>query len=176
MMESSNIGTAQIAGQIGADPQQASSSKAWASWARSSRTCLSAARTLTIPKANWDLFATMTVGFGHGIAVTPLHLALGYATLYNGGIYRPATLLKVGRAIRSPRAGGCSARNQLQDARLAPPRRHQRHRQEGERHRLPRRGKTGTAEKIIGGRYSKAAVVTTSPACSRWTSRAMRWW
>jgi cell division protein FtsI (penicillin-binding protein 3) len=37
----------------------------------------------------------MTVGYGHGIAVTPLHLASGYATLFNGGIYRPATLLKV---------------------------------------------------------------------------------
>ena len=39
----------------------------------------------------------MTVGFGHGIAVTPLHLATGYATLFNGGIYRPATILKVDR-------------------------------------------------------------------------------
>ena len=27
--------------------------------------------------------------------MTPLHLAIGYATLLNGGIYRPATILKV---------------------------------------------------------------------------------
>jgi cell division protein FtsI (penicillin-binding protein 3) len=53
-------------------------------------------RTLT-PGANWGEAATMTVGFGHGIAVTPLHLASGYATLLNGGIWRPATLLKTGR-------------------------------------------------------------------------------
>ena len=46
----------------------------------------------------------MTVGYGHGIAVTPLHLATGYATLFNGGIYRPATLLKVDR--RHPPAKG----------------------------------------------------------------------
>jgi cell division protein FtsI (penicillin-binding protein 3) len=39
----------------------------------------------------------MTVGFGHGIAVTPLHLASGYATLLNGGVWRPATLLKHGK-------------------------------------------------------------------------------
>ncbi len=39
----------------------------------------------------------MTVGYGHGIAVTPMHLASGYAVLFNGGIYRPATLLKVDR-------------------------------------------------------------------------------
>jgi cell division protein FtsI (penicillin-binding protein 3) len=52
-------------------------------------------RTLT-PGNNWGDIATMTVGYGHGIAVTPLHLASGYATLFNGGIYRPPTLLKVG--------------------------------------------------------------------------------
>jgi cell division protein FtsI (penicillin-binding protein 3) len=39
----------------------------------------------------------MTVGYGHGLAVTPLHLASGYATLFNGGVYRPATLLRVDR-------------------------------------------------------------------------------
>ena len=37
------------------------------------------------PGANWGDIATMTVGFGHGIAVSPLHLALGYAALFNGG-------------------------------------------------------------------------------------------
>ena len=51
-------------------------------------------RTLT-PGSRWGPFETMTVGFGHGIAVTPLHLATGYAALFNGGIYRPATILKV---------------------------------------------------------------------------------
>ncbi len=38
---------------------------------------------------------TMTAGFGHGIAVTPLHLAAAYAALVNGGVWRPATLMKV---------------------------------------------------------------------------------
>ena len=37
------------------------------------------------------------MGYVHGIAVTPMHLASGYAALFNGGIYRPATLLKVDR-------------------------------------------------------------------------------
>jgi cell division protein FtsI (penicillin-binding protein 3) len=46
-------------------------------------------------KAQWGEADHHDVGFGHSIAVTPLHLALGYATLYNGGIYRPATLLKI---------------------------------------------------------------------------------
>jgi cell division protein FtsI (penicillin-binding protein 3) len=41
------------------------------------------------------LLRGVTVGYGHGVAVTPLHLASAYATMVNGGIWRPATLLKV---------------------------------------------------------------------------------
>lgn len=42
----------------------------------------------------WDRGRVLTTSFGHSIAVTPLHLASAYATLVNGGVYRPATLLK----------------------------------------------------------------------------------
>jgi cell division protein FtsI (penicillin-binding protein 3) len=47
------------------------------------------------PGGKWPLLRGVTVGYGHGIAVTPLHLASAYATMVNGGIWRPATLLKV---------------------------------------------------------------------------------
>jgi cell division protein FtsI (penicillin-binding protein 3) len=43
----------------------------------------------------WDRSTTLTTSYGHGIAVTPLHLACAYATLVNGGLWRPATLMKV---------------------------------------------------------------------------------
>lgn len=43
----------------------------------------------------WSRATVMTSGYGHGIAVTPLHLASAYAALVNGGIWRPATLLRV---------------------------------------------------------------------------------
>ncbi len=47
----------------------------------------------------------MTTAYGHGIAVSPLHLASAYAALVNGGIYHPATLMKVapGTAVPSRR-------------------------------------------------------------------------
>ena len=48
------------------------------------------------PGDKWARLTNMTVGFGHGIAVTPLHLASAYAAMVNGGIYRPATLKKLG--------------------------------------------------------------------------------
>lgn len=93
MMESSNIGTAQIAQQLGA-ARQKQFLKQMGFLDKSEIELRERARTLS-PGKNWNLIETMTVGFGHGIAVTPLHLASGYATLFNGGIYRPATLLKV---------------------------------------------------------------------------------
>lgn len=43
----------------------------------------------------WPRLRAMTVAYGHGIAVTPLHLATAYAALVNGGIWRPATLKKL---------------------------------------------------------------------------------
>ncbi|MFO6445754.1 peptidoglycan D,D-transpeptidase FtsI family protein [Erythrobacter sp. NE805] len=46
------------------------------------------------PKGEWSRVTNMTVGFGHGLAVTPLHLASAYAAMVNGGIWRPATLMK----------------------------------------------------------------------------------
>ena len=52
-------------------------------------------RALT-PGSRWGPFETMTIGFGQGIAVAPLQLAMGYATLFDGGVYHPPTILKIG--------------------------------------------------------------------------------
>ena len=95
MKESSNIGTAQIAAQLGSKRQKEFLGKM--GFLKPVEIELrEKGRTLS-PGNNWGPLETMTVGYGHGIAVTPLHLASGYASLFNGGIYRPATLLKVDR-------------------------------------------------------------------------------
>ena len=47
------------------------------------------------PSGDWSRITTMTVSYGHGVAVTPLHLASAYAALVNGGVWRPATLRKL---------------------------------------------------------------------------------
>jgi cell division protein FtsI (penicillin-binding protein 3) len=94
MKESSNIGTAQIAAQLGAARQRQFLDKM--GFLKPIQVELKEkGRTLT-PRT-WGPLETMTVGYGHGIAVTPLHLASGYAALFNGGVYRPPTLLKVDR-------------------------------------------------------------------------------
>jgi cell division protein FtsI (penicillin-binding protein 3) len=118
-------------------------------------------RTLT-PGANWNQLETMTVGYGHGIAVTPLHLAMGYSTLFNGGIYRPATLLKVDRN----HAAGTGHRVFSEDTsykmrallRLVVMKGTGR-KADAPGYRVG--GKTGTAQKIIGGHYSNSLNVTS---------------
>jgi len=160
MKESSNIGTAQIAAQLG-KPRQEAFLKKMGFLDKVNVELKERGRTLT-PGSRWGPFETMTVGFGHAIAVTPLHLATGYATLFNGGIYRPATLLKVDRN----HSAGVGHRVFSEDTsykmrallRLVVTQ------GTGKKADAPGYrigGKTGTAEKIVGGRYTSAAVITS---------------
>jgi len=71
MMESSNIGTAQIAAQVGGERQRAFL-KNMSFLGKPEIELPERSRALTIPVANWNQATTMTVGFGHSIAVTPL--------------------------------------------------------------------------------------------------------
>jgi cell division protein FtsI (penicillin-binding protein 3) len=69
-------------------------------------------------RGEWNASRAAYAGFGHGIAVTPLHLASAYAAMVNGGIWRPATLHRIepGQAPRGRRVfrASTSARmNQL---------------------------------------------------------------
>jgi cell division protein FtsI (penicillin-binding protein 3) len=160
MKESSNIGTAQIADQIGPNRQKEFLRK-MGFLNRVEIELKERGRTLT-PGANWNQIETMTVGYGHGIAVTPLHLAMGYSALFNGGIYRPATLLKVDRN----HAAGTGHRVFSEDTsckmrallRLVVMKGTGR-KADAPGYRVG--GKTGTAQKIIGGRYSNSLNVTS---------------
>ena len=48
---------------------------------------------LSPPAANWKEIATLTIAFGHGIAVSPLHVVAGTAAVANGGVYMRPTVL-----------------------------------------------------------------------------------
>src|SRR4029450_5725055 len=160
MKESSNIGTAQIADQLGRDRQK-SFLKKMGFLNPVAIELKEKGRTLT-PGNRWGPFETMTVGFGHAVAVTPLHLATGYATLFNGGIYRPATILKVDRSHAVGR--GHPVFSQDTSSKMRALLRLVVMQGTGKKADAPGYrigGKTGTAEKLIGGHYSSAAVVTS---------------
>ena len=54
------------------------------------------------PKGDWSRITTMTVSYGHGVAMTPLHLAQAYAAMVNGGIWRPTTLIRIAPGTEVP--------------------------------------------------------------------------
>jgi cell division protein FtsI (penicillin-binding protein 3) len=159
MKESSNIGTAQIAAQVGAQRQKYFLGK-MGFLGPVKVELKERARALT--PYTWGPLEVMTVGYGHGIAVTPLHLATGYATLFNGGIYRPATLLKVDR--NHPPGKGVRVFSEDTSYRMRALLRLVVTQGTGKKADAPGYrvgGKTGTAEKLLNGRYTSSAVVTT---------------
>lgn len=93
LIHSSNIVTAQVADKLGGPGLR----RTMMALGMSERPTIELpARGFPIwPKGDWARITTMTVSYGHGMAVSPLHLASAYAALVNGGVYRPATLFKV---------------------------------------------------------------------------------
>ena len=159
MKESSNVGTAQIADQLGA-ARQREFLKKMGFMDRVAVEMKERGRTLT-PR-DWSRTDVMTVGFGHSIAVTPLHLATGYATLFNGGFYRPATLLKVDK--NHPVGKGRRVFSDDTSYKMRALLRLVVTHGTGKKADAPGYrvgGKTGTADKVVGGRYSSNLVITT---------------
>ena len=160
MKESSNIGTAQIADQLGSARQKEFLRK-MGFLNKVEVELKERGRTLT-PGSQWNQIERMTVGFGHGIAVTPLHLAIGYATLFNGGIYRPATLLKVDKnhaAGKGHRVFSEETSYKMRALLRLVVTQGTGKKADAPGYRVG--GKTGTAEKLVGGHYAGNKVVTT---------------
>jgi len=159
MMESSNIGMAQIADQLGTARQQA--------WLRkmgflSPVEIELKERGRPLTPRNWGPFETMTVGFGQGIAVAPLQLAMGYATLFDGGVYHPPTILKIGP--NHPLSPGRRVFTADTSYRMRSLLRLVVMRGTGRKADAPGYrvgGKTGTAQKVINGRYSQTVNITS---------------
>lgn len=158
LVHSSNIGTARIADELGAAPLQ----HLFRDLAFDQRAPIELnERAKGIWPSNWGRITSMTVSYGHGIAVTPLHLASAYAALVNGGIWRPATLRKLkpgevpeGRRVFSA-ATSARMRQLLRMIVAAGTGRSA----DAKGFRVG--GKTGSAEKPEEGRYNKTSLVTT---------------
>jgi cell division protein FtsI (penicillin-binding protein 3) len=160
MEESSNIGTAQIADQLGTQRQ-----KMWLGkmgFTGPVPTELKERGRALTPGSRWGPFETMTVGFGQGIAVAPLQLAMGYATLFNRGVYHPPRLLKV--SASNPLPPGKRVFSEETSERMRGLLRLVVMKGTGKKADAPGYrvgGKTGTAQKLINGRYSQTVNITS---------------
>lgn len=161
LVHSSNIATARFADELGAQRMEAFFRKL--GFDASPHIELKERGRPLWPQS-WGRLTNMTVAYGHGIAVSPLHLASAYAALVNGGVWRPATLMKVqpGQAAKGRRVisahtsmimrkmfrlvvtDGTGKNADVPGFRIG--------------------GKTGTAEKAGVGGYSKTQNVSTFAA------------
>lgn len=112
--------------------------------------------------ANWTDISTMTISFGHGISVTPLQAVTATAAMVNGGHYLQPTFqrrtqeqaLETARSVIGPDTSrevryllrlnaeqGTGRRANVDGYRVG--------------------GKTGTAEKIVNGRYDSSRKLNT---------------
>ncbi|MCY3879435.1 MAG: penicillin-binding protein 2 [Rhodobacteraceae bacterium] len=89
---SSNAGAARIALKLGADRQREFLSRLGFLEPTSVQLAEGSLGSPLWPK-RWKQLETATIAFGHGLAVSPLHLAAGYAALVNGGYRVHPTIL-----------------------------------------------------------------------------------
>lgn len=161
LIYSSNIVTARIADEMGAAPIQ----RLYRSLEFDQRPSIELhERARPLWPTSWGRITNMTVAYGHGIAVTPLHLASAYAALVNGGLWRPATLLRLkedevprGRRVFSA-ATSARMRQLLRMIVMDGTGRSA----DAPGYRIG--GKTGSAEKPFEGGYAHHSLITTFAA------------
>jgi cell division protein FtsI (penicillin-binding protein 3) len=148
---SSNIAAARVALQVGIERHQEFLRRI--GMFDRLRTELPESSAPLLPR-DWAEVSTMTIAYGHGISVSPLQAVTATAAMVNGGYYIPPTFLprsdaearEVARQVIQPQTSrqiryllrlnaeeGTGRRANVEGYRIG--------------------GKTGTAEKIVNGRY-----------------------
>ncbi|MBT5649475.1 MAG: penicillin-binding protein 2 [Rhodospirillaceae bacterium] len=109
----------------------------------------------------WREINSMTISFGHGLAVSPLHLVAGVSAMVNGGIYSTPTLIRrnpsetpVGKRVITAETSAKMRRLMRLVVKNGT----------GRNAAAPGYlvgGKTGTAEKVSGRGYKKKALISS---------------
>jgi len=155
-IHSSNIGAAQMARDVGAERQKEFLGRLGM---LSPLPLELTENGRPLSPRTWREINTMTIGFGHGIAVTPLHLISGFATLVNGGIQRPPTLLRTSGEADGTRVIARETSDTMRALMRMVVEEGTGKKAEAEGYLVG--GKTGTAEKAVAGGYKKDALITT---------------
>jgi len=157
LIYSSNIGAAKMAMDVGTKEQRAYLADLG----------LSQPSPIELPEVgqplepeHWREINTMTVAYGHGIAVSPVQVADAVATLVDGGVRHPVTLLK--RSAAAPavqRVLSTETSDDMRQLMRLVVTRGTGRKADTPGYRIG--GKTGTAEKTIGGGYRAKALVSS---------------
>ncbi len=117
-------------------------------------------RVPTVPK-DFSEVGAATASFGHGLSISPLHLVTSYAAFVNGGNYVPPTLYKREMAEAEPLYERVISEQTSDIMRYLM----RLNALEGSGSQMNKAaqgyragGKTGTAEKVVDGRYSSSKV------------------
>jgi cell division protein FtsI (penicillin-binding protein 3) len=159
---SSNIGSARMALSLGVEYHKAFLKKL--GQLDRMRTELPESAEPLVPK-HWGELNTVTIAFGQGLSVAPLQAVMGISALVNGGKLIPPTFLKRDQAEADRLAKRVIKPETSEKMRYLM-------RLNVEKGTATRAnvagyyigGKTGTSEKVVGGRYSKTKVLTSFTA------------
>ncbi len=157
-IHSSNIGTAKMALAVGTAAQRAYLAKMGLLTPMPSE--IKEVATPILPAA-WGELETMTVSYGHGIAISPLHIAAVSAALVNGGRLMKPTLLKHDGKSVVPFTRVVSERTSAQMRELLRMVVTQGTAGQADVPGYPVAGKTGTAEKPTKQGYAEKALLTS---------------
>ncbi len=160
--ESSNVGAARVALSMGVEAHKAFLRKL--GQLTRLRTELPESAEPLVPK-RWGELNTITIAFGHGMAVAPLQAVMGINALVNGGKLIPPTFLKRSRedalkvakqVVKPETSVGLRYMMRLNA-------------EKGTARKADIKGyyiggKTGTSEKVVNGRYSKKQVLNSFTA------------
>lgn len=158
-VHSSNIGTARMAMAVGVEGHRNFLKKM--GQLDRMRTELPESAEPIVP-LRWGELNTMTISFGHGLAVAPLQAASATAALVNGGLFIQPTFLK--RSEEEARANAPRVVKAETSEALRYVMRLNAERGSARKASVPGYfigGKTGTAEKVVAGRYARNKLFTS---------------
>lgn len=163
VVESSNVGTARIALLIGGQRQK-EFLESLGFMAPTPVELSEAPSGRPIVPAKWSEITSMTVGYGHGLAASPLHLAAAYATIANGGYRVKPTLVHSARHERGPQVMSTEAARKSLAMMRAVVTRGTASFADVKGYEIA--GKTGTADKVKpgGGYYDNKVIATFASA------------
>jgi cell division protein FtsI (penicillin-binding protein 3) len=159
---SSNVGAARIALSQGVEAHKAFLRKM--GQLDRLRTELPESASPILPR-HWGELNTVTIAFGHGIAVAPLQAVMGIDALVNGGYLIPPTFMKrseqeameIAKRVIKPETSEKMRFLMRLNAEIGTARK-------ADVHGYYIGGKTGTAEKVVNGRYARKRVLTAFTA------------